>query len=370
MLVMNIKHKILQLLVGALFICSTNIYAKHTLADLLMQLGKLEKPAQQLIFIKKNEALFAQSTNEQLKGQFYLLKVQTYRENGQYELSKALLEKLITRWQQQDSAVLLAKSYYEQGMLLKAQGEYLQSLASYKKALVFFESLDMLVFQSKVLRRTSYSLRSLGKYAEALQLIERAKSIAEKINNRTELAHAYGGLSNIYSDLGLYGEALEFELKSLEYLPMDITSKNDLANSYYAIAEKNLWLENYDDSIKYFSKAYEIDLELNIPNDIGHSQVKLSQAYWHNGEFDTGLKFAKLSLESFSRLKSVRNIAWAKSNIGDVYLAKKQYKKALEYLIPAKLALEKLQENSLLNRVKLSIGQVLFKLKKRAQNIF
>jgi len=72
-----------------------------------------------------------QSTNELLKGEFNLLEVKAYRESGQDEQAKKLLNDLISRWQKLDSVILLAKVYYQQGDLFKSQGEFKQSLVPF-----------------------------------------------------------------------------------------------------------------------------------------------------------------------------------------------------------------------------------------------
>jgi len=299
-----------------------------------------------------------------------LLSATAYRRNGQFKASEALINNVILLFQQNKSVALLGKALYEKGMLYKGQGKYQKSLRIFQKALLIFEANQMFKFQSMTLRRLSFSFRTIGKFNKALQLVEQAKIIAEDNLLMSEIAHVFGGFSSIYSDLGLYQEALEFELKALEYIPIKTGSKSNQADSYYAIAEKSLGLKNFELAKEYFHKAYEIDLELANPNDIGHSQIKLSQAYLRNGQIAQAMSFAKLSLTTFSNLKSERNIGWAKSNIGNAYLADKQCHLALEYLKSAEQILIKLAELTLLNRVKLAIGESLLCLKqyKKANN--
>jgi len=330
--------------------------ASEPLEALLSDLKSIESPAQQIEQLKVNQHIFDSQTNSDIKKHYLLLFAKAYRQNGQFKESEALIDNVILLSQKNKSAAFLGQALYEKGMLFKEQGEYQKSLRLYQKAFVLFEANKMFKFQSMALRRLSFSFRSLGKFNKALQLVEQAKIIAENNQLTSELAHVFGGFSSIYSDLGLYQEALEFELKALEYIPVKTSSKSNQADSFYSIAEKSLGLKNFELAKEYFHKAYKIDLELANPNDIGHSQIKLSQAYLRNGQIEQAMSFAKLSLITFSTLKSERNIAWAKSNIGNAYLADKKYHLALEYLKPAEKILSRLAELTLLNRVKLAIG--------------
>ncbi|WP_448548499.1 tetratricopeptide repeat protein [Thalassotalea fusca] len=246
---------------------------------------------------------------------------------------------------------------YHEGMLLKDGGEYDQALALFESAAQAFERIKKYKNQVRALRRATYCLRSKGEYAKAVASIERAIEIAKEHGIDKEIGYALGDLAEVYANLGLYQEALEYELEQLTYEPIETVKPENRADHFYAFAERYRQLEDYASAESYFQKALALDRQLNVPINIGHSLLKLSQVYIGQGNLEKSLAYAQEGKNVFEATKIERHIAWAKSNIANVYLAKQDYSTAVNIYTDAVNQLSAIGNSALLYEVKKSLAQ-------------
>lgn len=247
-------------------------------------------------------------------------------------------------------------AHFEQGQVLRNWGRYLDAMKPYELALPIFQASNNYQLQSRTLRQLAYCQRSIGNYEEANRYIESSLSLANLHGLEIEKSHAITAKARLLSIMGLYQEALTYQLSQLSSNVYSNYSLARKASTLYAIGESYRRIADYPISIEYFKKAYEIDLSLNNQIDIGHSQIKLAQTHWRIENFDEAMFYAKSALDTFNKTKVERHIAWAHSNIGDIHLAKKEFKTALDFLLKSENTLSQLEEQSLLASVRLSMA--------------
>jgi len=246
---------------------------------------------------------------------------------------------------------------YHEGMLLKDGGKYDQALALFESAAKAFEGIKKYRNQVRALRRASYCLRSKGEYAKAVASAERAIEIAKAHGIDKEIGYALGDLAEVYSNLGLYQEALEYELEQLTYEPIETVTPENRADHFYTFAERYRQLEDYAAAESYFQKALVLDRKLNVPVNIGHSLLKLSQVYIGQDNLEKSLAYAQEGKDVFEAIKIERHIAWAKANIANVYLAKEDFDTAINIYLDAVNQLSAIGNSALLYEVKKSLAQ-------------
>ena len=275
---------------------------------------------------------------------------------GRFEIAIESIEKLHNAALKTNNADNLGIAHFEHGQVLRNWGRYLDAITPYERALSAFKITNNYQLQSRTLRQLAYCQRSLGNYAEANTHIESSLSLADKHGIEIERSHAITAKARLLSIMGLYQEALTYQLSQLNSKAYANYSLSRKASTLYAIGESYRRISDYPISIEYFKKAYEIDMSLNNQIDIGHSQIKLAQTNWRIKNFDEAMFYAKSALATFNETKVDRHIAWAHSNIGDIHLAKKEYKTALDFLLKSEITLSQMEEHSLLASVRLSIA--------------
>jgi len=275
---------------------------------------------------------------------------------GRFELAVKTIENLHNAALNTQNPDNQGIAHFEHGQVLRNWGRYLDAMKPYEQALSTFQKSNNYQLQSRTLRQLAYCQRSLGNYSEANSLIESSLSLANKFDIEIEKSRAITAKARLLSIMGLYQEALTFQLSQLnskEYADYSLSRK---ASTLFAIGESYRRITDYSLSIEYFKKAYEIDLSLNNQIDIGYSQIKLAQTNWRIENFDEAMFYAKSALATFNKTKVERHIAWAHSNIGDIHLAKKEYKTALDFLSKSEETLSQMEEHSLLASVRLSMA--------------
>ncbi len=222
-----------------------------------------------------------------------------------------------------------------------------QAIGDYYKALEYY--MGALELQHKVLEKehpsvaTSYNnlasiYQAIGDYDKALKYYMRTLEIQDKVlgKEHPSVATSYNNLASIYQAKGDYDKALKYYMRALEIQhkvlgeehPSVATSYNNLASIYQAIGD-------YDKALKYYMRALEIQHKVlgEEHPSVATSYNNLASLYNARGDLTKALVYLEQSLRIQVDIGDKLGTCRTLFNIGHIYLANDEIKKALEVWI-------------------------------------
>jgi serine/threonine-protein kinase len=167
------------------------------------------------------------------------------------------LEKLLAGTTDATSRTLLAKGYFQLGVLTERIGDRKEALAVHRKALAVRRELaaaagadvETRLDVARSLRQVGYLLRSTGDPAEALSAYREQRDLAASLEAeapadavRAELAHGHYGVGVVLAQTGKpaeglreFQEAVAIQQKLVDANPAVTAYQRDLANSHNSI---------------------------------------------------------------------------------------------------------------------------------------
>jgi signal transduction histidine kinase len=172
-------------------------------------------------------------------------------------------------------------------------------------------------------------LSLMNDYQSSLEHLYKAYNIAEKQNDKSMVSYCHSRLSELF----YFTDDLD---KSIEHarLALAINYKEkdtiQLTYDFHNIAMWHLELDNYDSALYYLRKAITYYHHLGRePNPVFISH--LGQTFSYMNEFDSALYYHFKALELDQKNSSEYEISIDENYIGNTYLRKKEYNKAIEY---------------------------------------
>jgi Histidine kinase len=174
--------------------------------------------------------------------------------------------------------------------------------------------------------------------SKALEMCQKALAIGFEIKNEKIIAEGYFNIANIHNLKQNYPLAIKYYEKSNRYF---IKTKDlfSVANNYNFIAGAWSGLGNKKNGLKFF----QIELEFSRKNKGPNNKLELTEAFALSnmsdilidsvGQKKVAIEMLKESNRLFAKLKRPMYLAEGKASIGQAYLANKDYKMALPYLI-------------------------------------
>jgi tetratricopeptide (TPR) repeat protein len=196
-------------------------------------------------------------------------------------------------------------------------------------------------------------------YSKALEYYEKALGIAKEINYKPGIADIIEHLSVIYNEQGDFPKAMEYDLNALR-MNEELDNKNGIANTLYDIG--NIYVDQNDiaKAMEYFNKALKMFEELNNnegeANTLNDMGVAVSDIGSADNESDSkGLEYYNKAIEINEKLGYKRSIARNLGNIGEYYIAQKDYLKALQFAFKSLGIFEKLEDK---RSIALDLGNI------------
>lgn len=169
-------------------------------------------------------------------------------------------------------------------------GDYYKALKSADEALKLYESLDEEELKSKLLIRVGAIYSELGDFTQGLKLLLEAHDLFKAAN----------------------------DLK----IQADILCRIGILHS--SIGDSNLAVKNYLQSIKIYNKLGHI-------REAAHAHNSCCVDYTILAEYDQAQKHGEQALKFFTEADDLYALGVATSTIGELHLAKGDYKTAIEY---------------------------------------
>jgi len=184
----------------------------------------------------------------------------------------------------------IANGYNSIGLVHMLQENYEESIIDFQKSL----RLSIGIGDSITITKSHFNLSivydDLNKYDSAL--IEVNKSIAISSSGSKDIYHlamAYNRKGYILTNLGNYSEAITNHFKAIEV--MDVDNTWELCFAYSGLGLAYNGLNNFEKSINYGIKSFELAKEINAKWDIQNSAKIVSDSYIDAGDYENGYKY-------------------------------------------------------------------------------
>jgi CHAT domain-containing protein len=271
-----------------------------------------------------------------------------------YNVSAIELSKSINwRYGEAESLGLLAEYY------LKATNDFVKSIESAKESLEIFKTLfpeskgDLVVARCLDIQAKAY--KNIGQFENSLSSFRKSLEIKILLEEKNLQIISYNTIGQLFLAERKSEEALEMFLVGLD---IAIAEGEKLKKSILIgnVALCYDWLSDYDNALKYFFQAIEIDTEIENFSGLIRHYGNLASLYRNFGEMNDAKAYYKRGLELAERLNDERGLSNLSSSLGVLYNVLGDYESALAFNFKALEISTKLNDYYAMANIMNSIG--------------
>jgi tetratricopeptide (TPR) repeat protein len=186
--------------------------------------------------------------------------------------------------------------------------------------------------------------------------LDSIKALIEKTpeNNRPEI------ILNIVNDVSYIDLKLaeDFTKQALNYY-IEKKDLSGMAKAYSAYGDIYANNNDFDKSINYYQKAYELEFRIKNPGGAAYNLNSIGFLYYNQNNIDKAIEYFNKAL-LVAKSKSVKDEANALNSLGTAFRRKGENGKAKEYFVKALSVLKETQENKILAKTYQNLGLVNF----------
>jgi tetratricopeptide (TPR) repeat protein len=217
---------------------------------------------------------------------------------------------------------------YEQGYASYQQGKYYEALASYERSLKFARQVKFPQNVAANLTSMGFIYGLLGYYDKALVHLEEGLRIVREINHAHDIAATLHSLGAVYFFSSQYDKALAHFEEALK-IPQGFTNPREVAAGLNSLGVAYGSLGEYDKALGYFAEVLKIGQQRNSAEEIATTLNNMATVYVFQQRYQDA---EQTSLEA-DKIQQQTRLPWrAKAVLVEVYLATRQYDKALALL--------------------------------------
>lgn len=217
------------------------------------------------------------------------------------------------------------------GILEKNQGKFAEARLHYLKGL-------QLARTCKEAASVSFAYHSLGNLSyikselkKSIQYYIASVKISEQLGDRTKAARTYNNIGSLMMELGKFDKAEEYFIRSIDLFKgssdklLIAEIENNLANIYQQ--------KGYDlKALYHYSNALDVFREKSSSSDISSALNNIGLVYLKRKQFKKALPFLLESYKIDWQLKDQKALVLVSSNILDAYLLANKLDSAQFYL--------------------------------------
>lgn len=230
----------------------------------------------------------------------------------------------------------LAYWYADEAVVLASEQSSQKVVSYIEKSAAIFKYLKMeLEYWNSIINKGN-ALRKMADYEGAIACFFEALKHHESSGDELGKASAYGSIGVVFLDQSKYNEAITYFLKALNYYNgLKKPENKDLYEQ--AIINHNigvcyLSLTNYKEAKIFFNKALVIEKENNFLNNLSTTYNRLASIAIQEKDFKKAIGFYQ---EGLVLAKKDRSKALLMNGLGEFYLLKKEYHRALNFFTQA-----------------------------------
>ena len=250
------------------------------------------------------------------------------------DLKKAIAhaEKAVAIREEYKDTVKLNKSLYNLGYFNEEAGNYFKAIAIYQRILKS-GATDLF---SKTYNQLGVCYTHIGDFHKALSNLEKAKNYSKSDTNKIFKSHLYR--LHTYS----FMEMIEFKKEILSYIREADSLKTLLYNAGHSIENQDLLslskskgnffdkIGDHKEALKHHKNALEISREMGDSFEIAGAYNNLGITTAKLGRDDEAYEYYKQALDHAPTEDRKNRIA-IYDNLGDYWLKKREFTKALEH---------------------------------------
>lgn len=243
----------------------------------------------------------------------------------------------------------IAKITYYKSLIYAHRNDYINAVTGYAKSKALFKQLKDTLGVAQVNNSIGLIEIKRGNYAEGLQYSLSAIKELEKRNLKPELCLAYNNLAKAYYEINAKERAIEFYTKALQ-LQKQLNKTDDIIESNIRLAELYSGKEEYRKSIEFYETV--LKLARNNNNDSIEASIlpKLGGEYLKFNDFDRAAKYLVKGLVLNRKSQNNLGLTISLNNIGELNLNLKKLKLAEQQLLEAGTLAKSINNNKELLR--------------------
>ena len=181
------------------------------------------------------------------------------------------------------------------------------------------------------LRQKGEVYQRQGEFNQSLQQFMEALSLYEELQDQPGIGRIYALMSDILFYQNQYAEGIEYGKRAIDIFKQ--TGNIDgLVLAYDGVGSNYILMGDYENAIKMLDKGVRLRRESD-PNSVSLASIVNSRgnAYKNAGMLDEALKDYQEGYAIVARVGHVGGMSAISANIGDIYIRKQEWAKALPY---------------------------------------
>jgi tetratricopeptide (TPR) repeat protein len=248
----------------------------------------------------------------------------------------------------------VAASLGNLGLVYKLMGKRDEALDVLERSLEIRREIGDKVGTSTALNKIGQIYQNDGRYDEALSYFERSFETREEIGAKDLMASSLSDRGYVYSIMGDYNRAFEMDSMALA-LRTEIGDVRGESESLRNIAETLMARGRFEDAGVRLRQALSIDISLADTRLLANDDLALGAHCLARGKADSAIGYLSSAIEVLVSLENTPTTGVARSILGEAYLLKDDYSRALVNLDQA------LETASLISQEELAVDAALGK---------
>jgi len=251
---------------------------------------------------------------------------------GDYEKSIHYQNKVLPIAEKEEDPEELAEAHYFLGLLYSLAEKFPEAVEHLKTALSIFEEYEILDRLAQSYSQLGIVEENATEYTSALKAFSASQKINEEIGEDLNRAREFRRIGKIYSlRLNLFKEAKDFFSKAydlfveLEQPELQVELLLDLG----LVAEKE---GAFDRSLNYFSQAQVLAEENNFRPGLSKSLLYQANSHWFQGDYQQAFRTQRQSLEIAKSLNDKLRQAFIYNTLGLIHWTLNDPERALKNL--------------------------------------
>ncbi len=248
--------------------------------------------------------------------------------------------------------------YSQLGVLYSTRGDKNQALIYYQKALDIALDEGNLTWQMKLHCNISNDLRERRDFTLAITHAEKAWSIAYN----EQLAQYFPHIKNLLGTLLLFEGNYKGAIEHFRFLLEEgkrVGNEELVLAGYQNISSCYFKLDEYDKSMPYARKSYELSVEMDDYLTMCSSITQIGHNFYGLNQLDSAAYYYKKALYLAEKYKLEGKISNSLGDLAKTYIAKKEYSKAKKNLTLQRVLIAKNDNNNSLGTYYQSMINVL-----------
>lgn len=210
----------------------------------------------------------------------------------------------------------IAETTYYKALIYAKKGDYINAISGYEKSKALFTTLKDTLAIAKINSSIGLIEIERGNYSKGVKYSLSAINQLEKRRLRAELNIAYSNLAKAYYKINAQDKALDFYTKALQ-VQEDLNDTKGIYESTSKLAELYSNKKEHRKAIDFYIKALESDDSIN-DSIKSHIFIKLGGEYLQFNDYDKAAKYLIRGYNINIRSNNKAGLLPALNNLGDL----------------------------------------------------